>query len=120
MSVAIAFGHRHRGHTDEAIAVELSNLRVEAFGETPRSEVTHLDPADARSPTPCGQRDVYFDSERGFQRCRIYQRQDLSPGHCIRGPAVVAQRDTTTLVLPGQAAAVSQAGVLRINIRGAT
>lgn len=39
----------------------------------------------------------------------VYQRSALRPGDHIKGPAIVAQTDTTTLVLPGYTAAVDPA-----------
>ena len=112
--------HQHHesvyGHTDDSIAVELINLRVEAFGETPRSRLPGLAGTPEAKPVASGARDVYLDPETGFQSCAVYQRHQLQPGHSISGPALVAQRDTTTLVLPTQSASVTTQGVLRIRM----
>ena len=119
-----ALFHRHHertyGHADESIAVEIINLRVEAFGETPRSATSVFSSASSQTPPASSERDVYLDSRSGFQPCAVYQRHDLRPGHAISGPALVAQRDTTTLVLAGQNAKVSNDGVLRISIGSAS
>ena len=116
--------HQHHervyGHTDDSIAVELINLRVEAFGETPRSPLPGLAGTPGTEPIASGARDVYLDTESGFQSYTVYQRHQLQPGHSISGPALVAQRDTTTLVLPTQFASVTTQGVLRIRMGSVT
>ena len=51
-------------------------------------------------------RDVWLAESGGFVSCPVYEREKLSPGHGIEGPAVIEQMDATTLVLPGQTATV--------------
>jgi N-methylhydantoinase A len=45
---------------------------------------------------------------------RVYDRDRLLAGNVIPGPAVVAEMDSTTLVLPGHAATVHRSGSLLI------
>jgi N-methylhydantoinase A/oxoprolinase/acetone carboxylase beta subunit len=42
----------------------------------------------------------------------IWQRAAIRPGDAIRGPAVIEQVDTTTLVEPGWTAALAPGGAL--------
>ena len=44
----------------------------------------------------------------------FYRRSRLGPGHCIEGPAVVEQPDTTTAIPPGWRARVDRFGNLRL------
>ena len=46
---------------------------------------------------------------------RIYDRARLRAGDVVRGPAIVTEMDSTTLVLPGHAAEVHASGSLLIN-----
>jgi N-methylhydantoinase A/oxoprolinase/acetone carboxylase beta subunit len=40
----------------------------------------------------------------------------LAPGHSLAGPAIVTQRDSTTVVLSGQRLTVHESGALRISV----
>ena len=46
---------------------------------------------------------------------RIYDRGRLRPGDDVRGPAVITEMDSTTLVLPGHHAVVHPSGSLLLN-----
>ena len=46
-----------------------------------------------------GRHPVFFDGQ--FMTTSIYDRDRLRPGNRIPGPAVVTQRDSTTVVHPG-------------------
>jgi N-methylhydantoinase A len=56
--------------------------------------------------TRTGTREVWLPEAAGFVACPVHDRDRLGPGHRIAGPAIVEQMDSTTLVLPGQAATV--------------
>jgi N-methylhydantoinase A len=109
-----AMHERSYGHADPNEPVEFVNLRGEGFGRMgrpalPRSEKQATGPAD-----PAARRRVYFDRTSGRIDCPIYRREALLPGHALDGPAIVTQRDSTVLVLPGQAAIVDPNGVIRV------
>jgi N-methylhydantoinase A/oxoprolinase/acetone carboxylase beta subunit len=44
----------------------------------------------------------------------VFDRYALYPAHTIVGPAIVEEREATTLILPGDTATVSPAGHLTI------
>ena len=46
-----------------------------------------------------GQREVYFP-ETGFAPCTVYNRYALRPGMEVPGPAVIEERESTTVVGP--------------------
>jgi N-methylhydantoinase A len=48
-------------------------------------------------------RPAYFPETRGFVDCPVYDRYALRPGDAITGPAVVEERESTTVVCPGDA-----------------
>ena len=52
-----------------------------------------------------GARQVYFP-ETGFTECQVYDRYALLPGEEFQGPAVVEERESTTVIGPGAAVAV--------------
>jgi N-methylhydantoinase A len=55
-------------------------------------------------------RQVYFDD--GFVETPIFARQRLQPGDCLRGPAIVEEFGSTTVVFPGLDARVDDFGNL--------
>ena len=87
--------------------LEMVNARVSA--EADRAIV--IDPIypspSATGPAPTGYRDVYFENG-GWQKTAIFQRSSLPVGFLVRGPAVIQQSDTTTLIVPGSSATVDE------------
>jgi N-methylhydantoinase A len=59
------------------------------------------------TPVPTAYRDVYFENG-GWQKSAIFDRTKLPVGFAIRGPAVIEQNDTTTLILPRSTATVDE------------
>jgi len=93
---------------------ELVNARATVIGPRPDVAPVSLeegdgDPSGARvatSPIHVGGEQVTAD---------IYDRAKLRAGDVIRGPAIVTEMDSTTLVLPDHAAVVHASGSLLIN-----
>jgi N-methylhydantoinase A/oxoprolinase/acetone carboxylase beta subunit len=65
-----------------------------------------------------GTRRVYFPEGGGFVECPVYDRYGLVPGAAVAGPAVVEERETTIVLLPGDRASVDRYGNLIIDIQG--
>ncbi len=59
-----------------------------------------------------GMRKVLVAGAAGFLQAAIYDRAALPPGFAFRGPAIVEQTDTTTLVEPDWSGTVDPAGNL--------
>jgi N-methylhydantoinase A len=92
---------------------ELVNARASVSGPRPRVSPTTLeagsgDPAAARTGTA----PVYVDG--GWADAAWYDRSRLRAGDEVPGPAIVTEMDSTTLILPGYAAAVDPSGSLLI------
>ncbi len=106
-----AFGKLYRSRYAffyEGEAIEIVNLRVSAEGlnapvALPTTGRAGRDPKPAR----IGTRPVYF-AERGFVASAIYQRERLKYGMAVRGPAVIEEATSATLIPPGFAAAVGR------------
>ncbi len=112
--MAKAFHQEHRriyGHADEAAAVQVVSLRVLVTGRGDKPSftqhaLTHGTVAPERSIT------VWMDGE--FREVALYSRAKALPGMRFAGPAIVAQDDTTTVVLPGYSCTVDAYSNLRI------
>ena len=59
---------------------------------------------------------MWFDS--GLLRARVYQRARMPAGLRIRGPAIVVQMDSTSVVAPGWQATVDGSGNLILETTG--
>jgi N-methylhydantoinase A len=108
--LAEGFEAAHRrmyGFVAEGEPVQLVTFRVEATGVV-RKAAFQPQPergADA-SAAIMGHRDVWLPEAGGFVACPIYDRDRLTAGNRIDGPAIVEQMDATTVVLPGMTARV--------------
>ena len=87
--------------------MQLVTYRIEAAGIVEKARFqARPDAGPDASPALIGRRDVWLPERGGFVATSVYDRDRLAPGNRIVGPAIVEQMDTTTVVLPGQAAAV--------------
>ena len=95
------------GHSAKTEPAEAVNYRVRATVRAPKFTMKRAAPAvGPASDARIGEREVYFDRASGMRPTPVYDRALLAPGHEIAGPAVVEQLDSTTVVYPGQSAAV--------------
>lgn len=100
------------GYAEEGEPCELVNVRVAAVGEIGQPTMEESDHLDAEAPRKAIRR-VWF-ADTGFTDCAIYDRSTLRPGMRLRGPAVVEDRDATTLVHPGWDCSVECYAVMAI------
>ena len=92
---------------------ELVTVRATANG--PRPDVTSSSSRRAARTPPAAQRDQHaIWVEGGEVEANVYDRPLLKAGNVVRGPAIVTEMDSTTLVLPGHAATVHPGGSLLI------
>jgi N-methylhydantoinase A len=106
------FHEAHRriyGQSDPDGAVEMISLRVQHSAAMPGPEGMRAATGDGTPPT---ERPVYFEELGGRVPTPVWSRAALQPGQRLRGPAIVEQPDTTTVVYPGQAAQVDEGGNL--------
>ncbi|GAA4517690.1 hydantoinase/oxoprolinase family protein [Nonomuraea ferruginea] len=96
------FHEQHRfefGHSNPEERVELVAVGLEAYGILDHGPGV---PArtDEASGEPTRHREVYFKGP-GRVRTPVYERGALAPGTVLRGPAIVEEREATTVVVPG-------------------
>ena len=94
-------------HVPRGMPIELLSWRLVARGprqpiHLPRGDVGPADPGPARK----GQRRAYFGPAAGFVDTPVYDRYALRPGMRIAGPAIVEERESTTVVRPSMSAEV--------------
>ena len=107
---------RAYGYSAPDEPVELVNLRLVTVGRIDKPEPRRLPEfaPSAGTPEPKGARQVYFSGAGGFLECPIYERSRLAATALVRGPAVIEEYDSTTLVHPGFSVAVDAYGNLRL------
>ena len=66
-----------------------------------------------------GSRPAWFPEAGGYVETRIVNRAALAKGETISGPAIIEDPDSTTVVLPGDLARISENGHLIIDVEGA-
>lgn len=113
-SVRRAFHREHErlyGHADEKANVQMVGLRLAISGATPKPPLRPI--ASAIAPA-----EPRLEVEAWFSGCNwvtgVYHRTDLASGHRFRGPAIVVQDDTTTVVPPAFEVLVDRFGSLVI------
>jgi len=106
---------RQYGLRIPGVALEFLSWTVAASAEgsaAPPGVPAACTPQEAR---PLGQREV-FDPQSGRWRVhQLYQREALSPGAWLLGPALVMEAQTTTVVPAGWRASLDGLGHLHLN-----
>jgi N-methylhydantoinase A len=88
---------RRYGHSDPARAVEIVNVRSTFFGRAPKIRFPKM-PKTRRKPQPLEVISVWFNGKA--QRTSVYDRSGLQHGQMVKGPAIVGEYSSTTLVPP--------------------
>jgi len=99
---AMRYGHSHPDR-----AVEVVAARVKAIGKAQRVEMAEEASMDEEaSGAIVGQKPVWFEGR--LIDSALYTRDQLHAGHLVRGPAIVFQFDTTSVIPPGWIARVDR------------
>jgi N-methylhydantoinase A len=88
------------GMTIPDVPVEVVTWRVAAWAPAAPFEVAEL-PAAAGVPAPHRTRPARFDRGAAEVEVPVYRRDELGVGAAIAGPAIVEERETTTVIRPG-------------------
>ena len=91
--------------------VEIVNFCVSGFGAIDRPSIPKLSGPFPEMP-PAFRRPVYFAG--AFRDTLVYDRAALGPGLRLRGPAIVEEFGSTSVVFPGQHLEVDPHGILII------
>ncbi|MFZ7101556.1 MAG: hydantoinase/oxoprolinase family protein [Peptococcaceae bacterium] len=100
---------REYGYSNRQARVQFVNYRITALGDVAKIELKAYSPG---SGNPGGAvvetRGVYFEETKGYVESVIYDKDKLSPGVRLQGPAVIEQMDSTTVIPPGYTAKIDQ------------
>jgi N-methylhydantoinase A len=93
------------------VPVEVVTWRVAAWAPPPVVEVATL-PGATGTPTPHTTRRARFDRGSDAVDVPVYRRDDLGVGATVSGPAIVEERETTSVIRPGWSMQVAPDGSL--------
>jgi N-methylhydantoinase A len=109
-----AFHDAHRvryGHSTPGAPVEFVNLRVAGFGSVAATATPFRPPSDDADPVAHRRRAVFDGVE---QEAVVLHRDRLRPGAAHKGPVVVEEQSSTTVVPPGHTMTIDELGNLLI------
>ena len=98
-------------------SVDLFRISLSAVGVTPKAQLAKQH-VRKRSDIPDSYRTVWFDEKKGGIKTPVYLRDNLMAGSIIKGPAIISQLDSTTVIPPGEIAKVDQYLNIVIKITG--
>jgi N-methylhydantoinase A/oxoprolinase/acetone carboxylase beta subunit len=87
------YTHLYRGAKIQAL-----HWRVVCSGPKPDVQMAHQNRAQTAAPARKGLRPTYFPEAGGIVEAAVYDRYALRPGERIAGPAIVEERESTTVV----------------------
>jgi N-methylhydantoinase A len=104
---------RFFGRPIEGLDAEIVSWSVRA--SSPRLPTAAIEQTPAQSqPVPHAHRRLFDAGSRDFTEAAIFHREKLPRGACVRGPAVIAERETSTILGRGFAAVVLADGCLLV------
>jgi N-methylhydantoinase A len=110
---------REYGYNDPATPIEITDWHVIATIVGSRVASRLILPGEAVSSGPIkGERPAYFPEAGGMIPTKILDRYSMKIGSPFSGPALVEERESTTLVLPGDTVELSKNGNLVISVGG--
>jgi len=98
--------------------VEIVNIRVRAIGKSPKLRLPRMKKSsrDAKQSLK-GRREVFFD-ETGFKNTNIYDRSLLRYGNVLKGPCIVEERMSTSVLIPGSVGEIDAHGNIVVKVGG--
>jgi N-methylhydantoinase A len=110
------YEHRYAHHSPDE-PVEMVNIRLAGVGKRQKLKFPKLSGRTAKKSAP--RRDVFLSNARKAVSCPIYQRADLGAGTRIKGPALIEEHGTTTVLFERDSCTVARSGELLIEVGGA-
>ena len=98
--------------------VEATTWKLTAYGDSPPLEIPKIIPGDHEGEAvPVATRQAYFPEGGGYVETPIFSRYQLAPGQVVTGPAIIEERESTTVIPPGFDGRVDEHGTVRMVVR---
>ena len=108
---------RNYGFTDPDAEIEAIDWYLVATVPSSYDALHRFEVVGEAGESPVvGTRDTYFPELNGFTECDVVDRYRLRVGDTFEGPAIVQEREATTVVLPGDVVKISASGHMIITV----
>jgi N-methylhydantoinase A len=107
-----ALHHRRFGHHNADQPLEIVNARLTAVAVGQAFSL----PIISKTAQPASAREVYLESPVHKVDCSVYQRESVTPGTILAGPAIIQEYASTTVLFAGDHAEVTPTGELILRI----
>ena len=97
--------------------IEVLSFRVRVSCPEPQIALSGAVAGNVSGAALKGHRPAYFDGR--FHDTPVYDRYALAPGQTVVGPAIIEEREATTVIAPGDSVTVDAARNLRIAVAAA-
>jgi 5-oxoprolinase (ATP-hydrolysing) len=98
----------------EGARMEAINFRLRVVGPVPKLSLSGATGGADAAQAVKGTRRAWF--EGGWHDATVYDRYALATGFTLNGPAIIEERESTTIVAPGDSVTVDESLNLRISI----
>ncbi len=102
------------GQVDTENLIEIAALRVQVRQDSPQPRIAG--PTAGADAAPKAMRGLYVVNERAVRQVPVFERRQLRTGQSITGPAVVEERESTTIIGAGDRLVVDPHGCLSITV----
>ncbi len=104
------------GYGNPGEAVEIVNWRLSAVAAGRRLELPRFSRRGSVDAALIARRPAYFPEKGGYVDTPIYDRERLFAGAELHGPAIVEERESTTVLPPGCGGRVDELGTLIVEV----
>jgi len=106
------------GRLGPPVPVEAITWRTVSAGPKPNLRLANPAPASGDTVSADkGTRLAYLPEEGGMTEVTVYDRYRLGPGSTFLGPAIIEERESTTVIGPGAAVTVDAEGNLVVEVK---
>jgi N-methylhydantoinase A len=110
---AVRFGQAHKaayGYDNPDQSVFIVSCRLRAVGRVPKSVTPSYVGGTNIEQAQVGKRSVYYGAGESWRVTPIYRRSALPVGELVRGPAIIDEMSSTTVVLADHTAVIDPFG----------
>ena len=103
----------HFGRAIEGLQIEVVGWSVKVTSPRPETEKTIT--VDSENIVTTDSKRVVYDPAKGTEvEASVFQRENLSPGDCVMGPAIIVESQTTTWISSEKKSSTQKDGCLLI------
>jgi N-methylhydantoinase A len=104
-----------KGSAFREAGIELTNVRVEAFGKARRPEINFRAP---RATPNAGRRRIFEPLANKWMKAAVYSWRELPMDFLVTGPAVIEHPETSVFIAAGQIARLDENNNITIEQQG--